>query len=191
MRKDAECNRRRLIDAAEVVLLESPKSITVVSIAEAAGLSSATAYRYFPTLEDLLDTFLREIVIRLRDYSHECSGRGLKLYEDVVHEWIRLVGIHGRGMVQARSRRGYPTRLHEHDPVISAVRDAWERPVRAIMRLEGVAEDHFEYGVFLHNLLFDPREIIDLMASGMNEPEIKSRLILAYRGAIRGWARTG
>ena len=188
MRKDAVQNRRQLIDAAEAVLGQAPQPVTMGDIAKAAGLSVATAYRFFPSLDDLLNAFLRQIVVRLRDYSHDCNSKGPQLYEDVVEEWIRLVGIHGRGMAKARSRRGYLERLRERDPVITAVRDAWERPVRAVMKQEDIPEDQFEFGLLLHNQLFDPREILDLMGHGLEPATIKARLTSAYYGALRGWS---
>lgn len=188
MRKDARRNREILISAAEAVLRRSPNSVTMALVAKEAGLSTATAYRYFPTLDDLLTTFLREIIVRLRDFSHDRTTRGHGLYEEVVGEWIRLVETHGCGMVQVRSRRGYLERLRHHDPVITAVREAWERPVRAVMRRDGVPDQEFEFALFLHNLIFDPREILDLLAYGLDEEAVRMRLTFAYYGALRGWS---
>jgi AcrR family transcriptional regulator len=191
VRRDAERNRARLIDAAEVLLTRSPTLVTMGEVAREAGLSPATAYRYFPSIEDLLDAFLQEVVTGLRDFSHDCAARGHRLHHEVVDEWIRLIRVHGAGMIQTRSRRGYLSRLHEQDPVIVAAREAWERPIRVIMRLENIPDDRFEVALFLHNILFDPREIVDLLHSGMEVDEVNTHLSNAFSGALTSWSAGG
>jgi AcrR family transcriptional regulator len=53
-RRDQKYRTRRALLAAARQLLEQKKSVTVVAAAEAAGISKATAYRYFATPEALL-----------------------------------------------------------------------------------------------------------------------------------------
>jgi hypothetical protein len=36
--------------------------------------------------------------------------------------------------------------------------------------------------------MFDPREILDLISTGLPEEEAISRLTTAYYGALQGWA---
>jgi hypothetical protein len=40
----------------------------------------------------------------------------------------------------------------------------------------------------LYNALYDPREILDLMESGLSEEQVLKRLSSAYFGALRGWS---
>ncbi|MGP3934786.1 TetR/AcrR family transcriptional regulator [Nonomuraea sp. KM88] len=187
-RKDAVRNRQRLLDAAGEIIRTSPEGVTMAKIAKAAGLSTATAYRYFPTLGELLSHYLYSVLVQLRDFSHDCSATGLELYSRVIDEWIRLVHVYGRTMVQLRPRTGLLARLHGNDPVIGASRDAWERPIRAVLRSEKITDDIFEPAFFLHNMMFDAREILDLSDLGLSDDEIKRRLVSAYKGAVRGWA---
>lgn len=52
-------------------------------------------------------------------------------------------------------------------------------------------EKHFNHALFLYNVLFDPREILGLIDTGLREPEVVKRLIGAFYGAVQGWVRTG
>ncbi|WPB89350.1 TetR/AcrR family transcriptional regulator [Streptomyces malaysiensis] len=157
-------------------------------IAEQAGLSTATAYRYFPSLEELLNTYLHNVIVELRDYSHDCPKTGMALFEDVVQEWGRLLTVYGAAMIQLRSREGFLARLRGGDEVIGTVRDAWERPIRSAMRKLDIPDEEFDYALFLYNFVFDPREVLDLVGQGMRVEDALSRLLPVYYAALRGWA---
>lgn len=187
-RSDARRNRRRLLEATGEVLRSEPQRASMPLIAERAGLSVATAYRYHSSLEELLNTYLHGVIVTLRDYSHDSTRAGKALFEDVVREWVRLLRTYGTAMVQLRAREGFLRRLRENDVVISTVRDAWERPIRSTMRDLGVPDEEFDYALFLYNLMFDPREILDLLDAGLDEPTVITRLTATYYAALRGWA---
>jgi AcrR family transcriptional regulator len=53
LRSDARRNRRRLIDAAKIVMREQGLDASLGEIARRAGVGSATLYRHFPTREVL------------------------------------------------------------------------------------------------------------------------------------------
>ncbi|MGP3968324.1 TetR/AcrR family transcriptional regulator [Streptomyces sp. 6N223] len=189
MRRDAIRNRRKLLEAAGETLRAEPSAATMAVIAERANLSVATAYRYFPSLDELLNAYLLGVIVKLRDYSHDCPKTGPALFEDVVREWARLVRSYGPAMVHIRSRTGFLTRLRENDEVITPVRDTWERPIRTVMRHLGVPDEHFDHALFLYNAMFDPREILDLINTGLTEEAAISHMTAAYYGALQGWAR--
>ena len=189
MRRDAIRNRRRLLEAAGEILRTNPGAAAMPLVAERAGLSVATAYRYFPSFDELLGAYLHCVIVQLRNYSHDCPKTGLALFEDVAAEWARLLRTYGTAMVQARSRQGFLARLHGGDELITSVRDAWERPIRSVMRHLGVPDEHFDHALFLYNLMFDPREILDLIGAGLPEQVALRNLVQAYYGALRGWAR--
>jgi AcrR family transcriptional regulator len=188
-RQDAVRNRRKLLDAAGQVLSDEPETVSMPLVADRADLSVATAYRYFPSLEELLTTYIRELIIELRDYSHDCPKTGAPLFEDVVAHWVQSLRLHGPAIVQLRSRQGFLRRLIDNDELISVVRDAWERPIRGVLRQLEIADEHFNHALFLHNVLFDPREVFDLIDTGMDESEAVTRLVGAFYGALQGWAR--
>ena len=60
-RRDAVANRRRLRDAARVALAEQGMSVSVNSIARAAGVGVGTLYRKYPTKADLVGAILLEL----------------------------------------------------------------------------------------------------------------------------------
>lgn len=72
MRRDARLNRERLIEAAGKILSTQPDQASIPLIAETAGVSVATAYRFFPSLDELLGAFVLKVIIVLRDFSHDC-----------------------------------------------------------------------------------------------------------------------
>lgn len=190
-RRDAIRNRQRLLDAVGQVLGSEPDQLSIQTVADRAGLSVATAYRYFPSLEELLTGYMREVVVELRDYSHDCLATGTALFEDVATHWAHQLRLHGPAMAQLRSHRGFLRRLLDDEELTSIVRDAWERPIRSVMRHFGVADEHFDHALFLYNVLFDPREVLDLVDTGLEESEAVRRLVAAYYGAIQGWAAAG
>jgi AcrR family transcriptional regulator len=183
-RRDSTRNRQQLLDAAGDMLREDPDSVTVVAVARRAGLSPATAYRHFPSLDDLRDAYLLEVVRALRDYSRASTATGPALFGDVLREWGRLLNVHGTAMVQLRSRRGFLERLRDQDPVITAVHDAWERPIRELIAFHDDPDETFLRALMLCNALFDPREVLDLVAAGQSMEAALALLSSAYRGAV-------
>lgn len=188
LRRDGAANRRRLLDAAGILVRRSDTPVTVPAVAQAAGLSTATAYRHFASLDDLVTAYLHLVTTQLRDFSHDCPQTGPALFEAVMREWLRLLTINGEAQIQIRSRRGFLERLHEGDAVIGAVRDAWERPIRMLLREDGLPDSVFDPALWMINALLDPREILDLRGQGLTDDQIVSRCLAAIRGAVRGWA---
>ncbi|MFF1565702.1 TetR/AcrR family transcriptional regulator [Streptomyces sp. NPDC058293] len=187
-RQDTVRNRNRLLAAVGEILTTDPAAVSMPAVAQHAGLSVATAYRYFSTLDEVISAYVYSTIVELRNFSHDCPLTGTALFEAVGAERIRLVRVHGAATVQVRSRQGFLARLHAQDPVISAVRDIWERPIRGILRHFGVDDTHFDHALFLYNALFDPRDILDLIATGMDEATTTRHLTRAYYGALQGWA---
>lgn len=70
LRKDAERNRRRILDAARELFAERGLGVTLNDIAHHAGVGVGTVYRRFPDktvlIESLFEDSLEEIVDRLR-----------------------------------------------------------------------------------------------------------------------------
>ncbi|WP_030436018.1 TetR/AcrR family transcriptional regulator [Actinoplanes subtropicus] len=64
LRRDAELNRQRIIEAARVVYAERGLAATFDDIAHRAGVGIGTVYRRFPTKEALLEVALEELLER-------------------------------------------------------------------------------------------------------------------------------
>lgn len=189
-RSDTIRNQRKLLEAVSELVREAPESVTMQAIAARAEIAPATAYRYFSSIDELLTAYLLQTVIELRDYSTASNATGRALFEDVLGEWIRLIGVHGPVIVQLRSRRGFLERLHAEEPVISTVYAAWEQPLRHLLRELELPTSLLAEARFLCNILFDPREVLDLTEeSGKSAATVRKRLTGAYIGALRGWHR--
>src|SRR3954464_6726726 len=60
LRKDAERNRQRILDAARELFAERGLAVTLNDIAHHAGVGVGTVYRRFPDKELLIDTLFQE-----------------------------------------------------------------------------------------------------------------------------------
>jgi AcrR family transcriptional regulator len=190
MRSDTRRNQRRLLEAASEIVRESPDDVTMQKIAARAEIAVATAYRYFSSVDELLAAYMVNVIGQLQEYCDHATGQGQALFEDVVGEWIRLVEVHGRALVQLRSRRGFLERLRSEDVLITAVAGVWRRPVRQLLRDLGRSDAELPYALFLYNMIFDPREILDLTAgSGWAASDVQARLTGCYLGALGAWPR--
>lgn len=188
-RIDAQRNRLRLLRAAGDAFREHDDAATMPMIAERAVLSVATAYRFFPSLRDLRGEYLRSVIAELADYSERSTATGQDLFDDVLAEWLRLQTEYGDAIIHLRSREGYLTRLHHEDPAISAVRRAWEEPISQLLADLGIDGLDIEEALYLHNVLFDPRDVKDLRSDrGWSDAEITKRLTAAYTALLRSWS---
>jgi AcrR family transcriptional regulator len=170
-------------------IAQNPANVTMQSAAARAGIGTATAYRYFSSLEELLEAYTINITEELRDFAHKCPLSGSELYKGILSRWITLVLEHGKVLVQLRSRSGYLHRLDQGDPVIATSRAIWEEPVRELLQELILPETLLRQALFLNNALSDPREILDLSETEKLEPDqIANQLRDALTGALHGWA---
>ncbi|GAA4623569.1 TetR family transcriptional regulator [Actinoallomurus vinaceus] len=190
MRSDTERNRRQLIRAAAELFASSPGPVKMSDIAKAAEVSTATAYRQFASMEEILDAFRLDVGRKLQDFSKEQTTHGMAKVEAVSRHWVSLVLEHGGAMVGQRSRRGYLDRLWDGTEYLIPQADAVRGPLSETAQELGLP-DLGDESVFLWNLLFDPREILDLVNTvGLTEQEVGTQLVSALRGALIGWAET-
>lgn len=190
-RKDAVRNGRAILRAAGEIIRVDPSHLTIAEVAARAGLSAPTVYRHYPSAEALLGRYMADVDAQIRDFSHDCDVPGPELFDAVLAEWGEIVEVYGPGLVQIRSRRGFLERLSEGDPPMQSLREAWERPIRRLMRLHGVDADYFESALFLFNLMFDPRELLDVVARGHSMTECLAIMKVAYVAALQGWQAAG
>ncbi|MBJ7470571.1 MAG: TetR/AcrR family transcriptional regulator [Solirubrobacteraceae bacterium] len=71
-RSDAVRNRDRILDAAAKLLAQNP-SASLLDVATAAGLSRATVYRHFSTMDDVS----RALLVEVEDLGREVLKDGL------------------------------------------------------------------------------------------------------------------
>lgn len=158
-------------------------------IAERAELSVATAYRFFPSLDDLRNEYLRSVIEQLADFSERSRAQGHPLFDEVLAEWLKLQTEFGDAIISLRSREGYLTRLRKGELVITTTRRAWEEPIRQLLGELEIDNIPIEEALYLHNLLFDPRDVKDLRTQlGWSDQEIRRRLTNNYRAVLQSWA---
>lgn len=192
LRSDTRRNHRRLLQAVGELAREAPDQLTMQAVASRAEIGPATAYRYYSSMDDVLAAYVLSVVEELRDFSVTSTAQGRPLFDAVVDKWVDLLAEHGPALVQLRSRRGYLERLHDGNEIITALREAWSGPVRGLLDDIGLPDEMLEHALFLSNMIFDPREIQDLLQeTGLSRREVITRLTEAYGGALRGWARAG
>lgn len=187
MRSDQERNRRRIVKAAVFLVARKGSAVRMADIADRADVSTATAYRHFASVDEILAEFRDDVGRQLLDFSRKCEASGVELLEAVSQEWVRLVVKNGAAMIHSRSDEGYLKRLRAGTAYLSAQAEAVGRPIAEAARELGI-DDIGDEGLFLWNVLFDPREIYDLLETvGLSGPEIGARLVGTFTGAMRGW----
>ncbi len=192
LRSDTRRNLRRLLEAVGELAREAPDELTMQAIAARAEIGPATAYRYFSSMEEVLAAYVLSVVEELSDFTATSTAQGRPLFDAVVDKWVDLLDQHGPALVQLRSRRGYLERLHDGNEIIATMRDAWSEPVRGLLDDIGLPHEMLEDALFLNNMIFDPREVQDLLQEGrLSRRKVINRLTEAYCGALRGWARVG
>ncbi len=113
MRSDTERNRRQLIKAAARLFESSPTQVSLADIAKQAEVSTATAYRHFSSIQEILHAFRSQVGSELCEFSARQTTTGMVKLEAVSRYWVSLVLEHGGAMAQMRSHRGYLERLRE------------------------------------------------------------------------------
>ena len=90
MRRDAEVNRERLVQAAEAVFAEHGPAATLEDVASAAGVGVATLYRRFANKDELVREVLTGFFSHLIEVAalaeQEPAARGLEVF-------LRTVGV--------------------------------------------------------------------------------------------------
>ncbi|BCW36027.1 TetR family transcriptional regulator [Arthrobacter sp. StoSoilA2] len=188
MRSDTRRNIKSLLQAVGAEIEHNPGGVSMQSAAARAGIGTATAYRYFSSLDELLEAYTLMITQELRDFSRDCTLEGADLFNAVLDRWIDLVLEHGKVLVQLRSRTGYLQRLDQGDPVIATSRTIWERPLASLLKDYGMPQTSLRQALFLHNALTDPRDILDLVEAEQLKPQdLGEYLREALVGSLKGW----
>ncbi len=187
LRVDMQRNRMLLVDAAGR-LFGAGRSATISEIAAEAGISSATAYRHFASVEDVLAAYRFQVGRELLEFSRMAEAAGLELLNAVCHKWVQLVVQHGESMVHTRSAEGYLARVRSGAYYLTVQAEALERPLEEACRALGIQHPGDE-ALFLWNGFFDPREVCDLIGSlDLTAEQVSARLVRTFTAALTGWS---
>ncbi|MPN29769.1 hypothetical protein SDC9_177222 [bioreactor metagenome] len=174
--------------AAADLVAQGTQNIRMSDIAEQAGVSLATAYRHFSSTEEALVEYRFNAGMELYAFSVKSDAEGLELIRIVSAHWVGLVLEHGRAMVSSRSHEGYLKRLRSGTRYVSVAADAMAEPIRRAAAALGIPDPGDE-GMFLWNILFDPREIFDMIETlGMTAEQVSDRLVATFCAALLGWS---
>jgi AcrR family transcriptional regulator len=105
--KQAEQTREAILDAAEELILSDadPHAITMQAIADQAGVSHRTLYRYFETKGDLIDAMGRRMDGRLNLASNIEEPLDFETWTNGVEGMVRF-GVLNREMLRVPPRQG-------------------------------------------------------------------------------------
>jgi AcrR family transcriptional regulator len=112
LRRDAEANRQRLLDAASELFAEHGLGVTLNDIAHRAGVGVGTAYRRFPNKEAVIDALFEERM-------HAVEAAAVEALDDP-DAWTALAGYLRRTMQMQFGDRGLSQILN--DPTLGDVR---------------------------------------------------------------------
>ena len=165
VRADAIENRDRLI-AATGRMLDELGEVSLIDLARTTGLSRATVYRHFSSTEAVVEAYVLEQLAPFlaAGNTRPAPGGSVARCVDLCVEWGRLVERAGTALVHVRSTRGFLERARADDAIIRPVFDV-VLSVFESMRGDGVLLDTDPLTATFHwNLLFDPRDVLDLAA---------------------------
>ena len=183
-RSDSKRTSERLIEALnEWVREHGAPPERLADVAQLAGVSTATAYRHFASVDDAIRAFVLQLPIRAAELFAESgladsdSDRtaAIDAFAAWNLAWVRACEEHGELAVHLRSSRGFLERRDEGEPVI-AFACAHIEPL--LERLEGDTT----MMLFMWNVTSDPREVIDLRRLGWSVERIAdfvTRAVLA------------
>lgn len=187
VRQDSLRNQQALVDAVGELLREDPESATMAAVAERAGVSIATAYRYHPTLDSLHRTFMLSVVWRLDDATRNLNSKGVERFQQILEEWLPIVSDYGEAMVLIRSREGFLSRYLNGEPHAVALDRIWGDAIKQMLEAQGIDSDQYPFALSLYNSLVNSREILDLMeATKASHQAIASHLRSVFQASLEG-----
>jgi AcrR family transcriptional regulator len=193
-RADSRATRQRLLIALRRLLDHGQADLTLQTVAEEAGVSTATAYRYFGSAQDAVLAYILEFPEQVAAaYFERGQGeQGLDRLYLWCQTWITLIDEGwGASLVYLRSPEGFLARRAKQDAVISAVCRHIEPLMRDALDELRITQDKVEVALFLWNLVYDPREILDLRRTlHWTRSRIEQSLWAMLLGSLNGYVES-
>jgi AcrR family transcriptional regulator len=186
-RVDSRATRERLLAAVGRLLDHGHEDLTLQAVAEEAGVSTATAYRYFGSAEDAIFTYTVGFpdAVGAAFAERDAGERGVERLALYASTWVRLVDEWGTPLVQLRSTDGFLARRAAGEQVIGAVCAHLEAPMAEALAALELDPELLPFALFLWNTIYDPREILDLRRTlRWTRTRIERTLLEALLGAI-------
>lgn len=188
-RVDSRATRQRLLGALHRLLDHGYPDVTLQVVAEEAEVSTATAYRYFASADEAVRAYILQFpdavaaAFAEQDGARKGSGQ-LQLWSST---WVRLTDEGwGTSLVHLRSPVGFLARRAAGEPVISAVCKYLEPLMQEALDELGLPAEALDVALFLWNMIYDPREILDLRRTlRWTRTKIERGLWDMFLGALR------
>ena len=158
LRADSRGSRSRLIDAVGRFGVEhQQRPLRLTDLTSLAGVSPATAYRHFRSVDDAVDAFLA----RLPEYANakfqkrEPTDDPVARFHQWNEAWVASCQKFSSGSIGLRSPEGFLARRKREEPVVIYV------CVRVEPLLGALSNTPLPL-LLLWNALSDPREVLDM-----------------------------
>jgi len=187
LRSDAQRTRDRLLDAAADLLESDGAHFTLPELARQAGVGTATAYRHFTDVAELLVAVeVRSITALTAAVEAVDPTQGaLRRFEAICAMWVGRSTRESAAVRFLRSPEGVLQRAHRGDPSITGLFDALTVAVAALIAESVVPEQDRVAAVLVWITLFDERIVIDLgRTHGWTAHRIADYLGRAVLGAL-------
>jgi AcrR family transcriptional regulator len=128
LRRDAERNRERIVDAAREVFAAQGLEAPMEDVAQRAGVGVGTVYRRFPTKADLVDAVFEETLAETEAIARDAL--------ELPDPWLGFVAYVEGVLALNAANRGLKDVLGSHDPGqerIAAVRARLRPPVETLI----------------------------------------------------------
>ena len=184
LRKDAERNRQRILEAATDLFTKRGLGVTLNEIAHHAGVGVGTVYRHFPDREKLIEALSEKRLEEIRELLDAARAEP--------NPWRGLIGFHERALeLQARDRG-----LRD---LLLGVPGAPERPAKLGAQVRALAAELVERARAAGKLRSDCEaedlEIVHLMLSAVIDagqdvaPELWRRYFAILRQGLKAKPR--
>lgn len=158
-RRDSWETRQRLVDGiGSYAAAHGAPPAKLADVASHVGVSTATAYRHFASLDDLANAHLARVpAAAVAGFERRSRSREdpVVVLEAWNRAWVAACLDHASTTVPLRSAKGFLARRRDGDPLVTFVCDQ----VGPLLSACGVPVD---LGLAVWNVVSDPREVIDL-----------------------------
>lgn len=190
LRKDAERNRQRLLQAGREIFAERGLGATLNDVAHHAGVGVGTAYRRFANKEELIDAIFTQQVDEIEQILREALAEP-DAWQGVVHYLERALALQvkDRGMAQILSGRRVAPAQHdwERDRLAPLVDDLADRARKAgAIRPEVTGTDLVFLQIGVVSIASTLRDGADDVPSRDDVAELYRRYLAIALDGIRG-----
>jgi AcrR family transcriptional regulator len=181
LRRDAERNRQRILEAAREAFAEEGLSVTLDEIGRRAGVGVGTVYRRFPDKEQLIDALFEDRISEFVELAEECLG-----FDDA---WEGLVHFLSRATQEHACDRGFKEVALSGSDGLERCGFARQLMVPVLVRLVKRAQDD---GSLRADLAATDLPLLQLMLGSLSEAthEVDPEIWRRYLGIITDGLRT-